>query len=94
MKFSMSGGGHAVNRDAMVNDVVIHHGVIVHDGSLPECTADFGAPEAMMTEVAVSKIMHGNKCEMIWPQAEIEVHTDVNAIVAHSRMSIEIGMRR
>jgi len=93
MKFAMSSGGHAVNRDAIVDDVVIHHGVIIHDGSLPECIADLSVRQAMMTEIAVGKIMHGNECEMVWPQAEIEVHPDVNAIVAHSGMSIEISMR-
>ncbi len=70
--------------DTVIDHGVIHDGEIVDDCGLFENRSNLVMRQSVMSQVAISEVVHGNESKMVRPKAEIEIHTDANAVEAQA----------
>src|SRR5882724_8589661 len=94
MEFSVRGRGNPIHRNAVIHDGIVCHGVIVHDGSLFENRSNLVVRQSVMSKVTISEVVHRDKSEVLWTQAEIKIRADAYAVKAQTRVNVETGVRR
>jgi len=78
----VGGSRHVFDRDAMVDDGVVVHRVIVDDGGVIVDSGDLGRWQTMMAQIVAVKVSHGDEAKVVGVETEAIVHPDLDAIEA------------
>lgn len=78
----MGGGGNALDGDAVIDNGGVFHRVVVDDGGLLVNIPDLGCRQTAMTQIAVVKVVHGNKCKVVGAQTKVEAHPHADPVEA------------
>jgi hypothetical protein len=90
----VAGSPNALNGDAVVDEVVVHHRVVVNNGGLVVEAPHLGGRQTMMVNVVRAEIAERDKREGIYAQAKAEVCSYRNPVIAPPDADREICARR
>jgi len=90
----VSRGRNPVHSNALIDDRVVVHDVIVDDRSVIVDSVYFRLRQAVVGEIMIVKIVQRDESKMFRTKTEIKVESDVQPVEAVAAMKVKIGVRR